>query len=203
MKRVNQVIIYLFSIVGLMLLSANAIHADENPFSQTDATASSEKNKSFTQGMCGMGRCGRCGGGMMWGGKGKPEIGDVTELPEPESKGAKLVNRFCTQCHALPNPKLHSKEGWLVTIERMNTRMQWMSSNSSTMNIQAPTDDELRTIIAYLETHALEPQEKTIRDDQQSITKRKTAIQILRESYARGEIDRKEFLQRLDDLKSL
>jgi len=206
MKRVNQVIIYLFSIVGLMLLSANAIHADENPFSQKDATASSEKNISLTQGMCGMGRCGRCGGGMMWGGKGKPKIGDVTELPEPGSKGSKLVNRFCTQCHALPNPKLHSKEGWLVTIDRMNTRMQWMSRNSSTMNIQAPTDDELRTLIAYLETHALDPQAKTTQDgqqEQQSITKEKTAIQVLRESYARGEIERKEFLQRLEDLKRL
>jgi len=156
MKKINQVIIYLFSIVGLMLLSANAIHADENPFSQKDATASSEKTKFFSQGVCGVGRCGRCGscgGGMMWGGKGKPKIGDVTELPESESQGAKLVNRYCTQCHALPNPKLHSEEGWLVTIERMNARMQWMSQNGN--EIVAPDKSELETLTAYMSKHAM------------------------------------------------
>lgn len=156
MKRVNKVIIYLLSIAGLMLLSANTVYADENPFSQKNVMPSSEKSKFFSQGMCGMGRCGRCGGcggSMMWGGKGKPKIGDIVELPEAKSQGAKLVNRFCTQCHALPNPQLHSEEGWLVTIDRMNARMQWMSQNGS--EIAAPGKSELETLIVYMRKHAL------------------------------------------------
>ena len=153
MKRVNKIIIYLISITGMMLLSINTVHADENPFSQKDVTTSSEKSKFFTQGMCGMGRCGGCGGSMMWGGKGKPEIGDIAELPEAKFQGAKLVNRYCTQCHALPNPKLHSEEGWLVTIERMNARMQWMSQNGS--EIVAPGKNELEALTAYIIKHSI------------------------------------------------
>jgi len=158
MKRVNLVIIYLFSLTGWMSFSINTVHADESPFTQKDVTSSSENSKTFSQGRCGMGRCGmgRCGGGgggMMWGGKGKPKIGDVTELPESKSQGAKLVNRYCTQCHALPNPKLHSTEGWSVTLERMNARMQWMSQNGN--EILAPTTNELETLTAYMRKHSL------------------------------------------------
>jgi len=104
-------------------------------------------------GRCGMGRCGGGGGGMMWGGKGKPKIGDITELPESNSPGAKLVNRYCTQCHALPNPKLHSTEGWSVTLERMNARMQWMSQNGN--EILAPSTNELEALTAYMRKHSL------------------------------------------------
>jgi len=153
MKRLSLVIIYLFSFTGLMLLSINTVHADENPFSQKDVSPSLEKSKFISRGMCGMGRCGGCGGGMMWGGKGKPKVGDITELPESNSQGAKLVNRYCTQCHALPNPKLHSTEGWSVTLERMNARMQWMNQNGN--DILAPSKNELETLTAYMRKHSM------------------------------------------------
>jgi hypothetical protein len=153
MKRVSLAIIYLFSLTGWMSFSINTVHADENPFTQNDVVSSSEKSKNFSRGMCGMGRCGGCGGGMMWGGKGKPKIGDITELPESKSQGAKLVNRYCTQCHALPNPRLHSTEGWLVTLERMNARMQWMSQNGN--EILAPSKNELEALTAYMRKHSL------------------------------------------------
>jgi len=35
----------------------------------------------------------------------------------------------------------------------MNARMQWMRQNSS-MAIAAPTSDELKAILAYMQTHA-------------------------------------------------
>jgi len=153
MKKVSLVLINFIGFTGLMLLSVNATHADENPFSQKDSTPSFESRKIMSQGMCGMGKCGRCGGGMMWGGKGKPKVGDITELPEPKSQGAKLVNRYCVQCHALPNPKLHSAERWLPTIERMNARMQSMSQNGN--EIFAPGETELETLTAYMRKHAM------------------------------------------------
>jgi len=149
MKIVKQLITYLFIFTGLTLLSANTVHADDNPFSQNDKVAPITKNNFLSQGMCGSGRC---GSGTMWGGKGKPKMGDITQLPEPQSQGAKLINQYCTQCHALPNPKLHSAEGWAPTVERMNARMQWMSQNGN--EIAAPSAGELETLKAYLRKHS-------------------------------------------------
>ncbi|MZG54748.1 MAG: cytochrome c [Nitrospinae bacterium] len=33
-------------------------------------------------------------------------------IPEPESHGAKLYLKKCTQCHGLPGPKRHTPEQW-------------------------------------------------------------------------------------------
>jgi hypothetical protein len=188
------------------LTSAPLIAADENPFQMREVQRPASSNQKLAQGMCGAcggnweGRCGGMMGGMTPGASGP------AEMPEPDSAGAKLVSQYCTQCHTLPSPVQHSASGWPSTVARMNTRMQWMSRNNSPMNIKAPTEDELRTLTAYLEKHAVDPQATSTSDGLQaprSIQAGKTAIEILRERYARGEIDRKEFQQRLEDLNKL
>lgn len=180
--------------------------ADENPFQIREVQRPAGTDQKLAQGMCGGGWEGRCGG-MMSGAM--PRALGPAQLPEPEAEGARLLTQYCTQCHDLPSPKQHSASGWPATVARMNTRMQWMSQSNSSMKIESPTANELRTLTAYLEKHAADPEAAAAttgvgasgsgRDVSSPVAK--SATEILRERYARGEIEREEFLQRLEDLK--
>jgi len=80
-------------------------------------------------------------------------------LPKPRSNGARLLQQFCTQCHKLPGPGMHTAAGWPPVVARMNRRMQMMSRMGMTMmgKIVAPTEREVAVIIAYLEKYAQKP----------------------------------------------
>jgi cytochrome c5 len=93
--------------------------------------------------------------GIMMGGQ-VPQGADPAELPEPHSPGATLVNHYCTQCHGLPTPLLHSDIGWPPVINRMGLRMDWLSNNDTKMGVFAPSPDELKTISEYMQKHARE-----------------------------------------------
>lgn len=80
---------------------------------------------------------------------------DPEHLPEPRSKGAQLFARYCTQCHELPGPGLHTADEWSSVVERMNRRMRMMSGMMR--DIEAPDNDEFRTLLAYLQQHAQMP----------------------------------------------
>ncbi len=43
-------------------------------------------------------------------------------LPEPESEGAQLVKKFCSDCHAPPSPLVHTAEEWPNVLYRMQER---------------------------------------------------------------------------------
>lgn len=83
----------------------------------------------------------------------KPE-----NLPEPNSTGAKLLIRYCAQCHDLPSPFMHSGEEWPVTAGRMFARMSMMSGmqGMSMMAIESPLAEEKETIVGYLKKHSME-----------------------------------------------
>ena len=71
-------------------------------------------------------------------------------MPEAEGEGAKLVQRYCVGCHAIPDPAQHAAARWpqiLVDMERqIHTRIM--------RNAPAPGREEWRTIEAYLRRHA-------------------------------------------------
>ncbi|HCA27802.1 MAG TPA: hypothetical protein DEP05_09255 [Betaproteobacteria bacterium] len=94
----------------------------------------------------------------MMGGRLPPGINPAF-LPEPRSEGARLLQKFCTQCHKLPGPGRHIAAEWPPVVARMNMRMRMMSRMGMTMmgRIAAPTEHEVDVITAYLEKYAQKP----------------------------------------------
>lgn len=80
-------------------------------------------------------------------------------LPVPHSEGARLIEQYCTQCHNLPGPGMHTAAEWPGVVTRMNTRMQMMRKMGMTMmgSIAAPSQQELDVITPYLEKYAQKP----------------------------------------------
>jgi mono/diheme cytochrome c family protein len=81
----------------------------------------------------------------------KPE-----DLPEPNSAGAKLMVKYCAQCHDLPSPAMHSAAEWPTIADWMFRRISMMGGMGMMggMNIEAPSPTEQQTIVAYLRKHS-------------------------------------------------
>lgn len=89
---------------------------------------------------------------------------DPALLPDSHSEGARLLVEFCTQCHALPGPGLHTAKEWPAVVGRMDVGMHVMGcvgmvlSGTGIMGrIDAPSGRELDAILAYLQRHAEKP----------------------------------------------
>lgn len=86
-----------------------------------------------------------------------PSIGP-SQLPEPHSEGAGVTARYCVQCHYLPNPQMHAADKWTLIVVRMVWRMRGKGNLGAVMKemmdrVQAPDDDEVRVLTAYLRKH--------------------------------------------------
>jgi cytochrome c5 len=91
-----------------------------------------------------------------------PPTLDARDLPERGSAGAALVRRYCVQCHNLPNPAMHNTAKWPGIVDRMVQRMQGRGNLGSLMSemmagVSAPTEQETRTLVAYLRRYAQRP----------------------------------------------
>jgi hypothetical protein len=93
---------------------------------------------------------GMMGPGMMGPGMmaGRP-LSSAKPLPEPTSQGAKLVSTYCVQCHAAPQPGLHTDAEWSSVTQRMQEHM-----NSGLQGIKTPTEQEMKTILSYMQKNA-------------------------------------------------
>ena len=91
-----------------------------------------------------------------------PPTFDASQLPEPDSAGARLTLKYCVQCHNLANPAMHHAAKWPGIVERMVLRMEGRGNLGGLMSemmagIQAPGAEEAKRIVAYLRKHAQLP----------------------------------------------
>lgn len=83
---------------------------------------------------------------------------DPATLPEAQSRGATLLQQYCTQCHQLTGPGRHTAEEWPAVLERMRMLMDVSRRFRGLMgSIQMPDREELRALGEYLSAHALQP----------------------------------------------
>lgn len=83
---------------------------------------------------------------------------DPAALPAAGSKGARLMATYCTQCHNLPSPAMHSRDDWPTILDRMYRRLDMMERWSSRwMSVKAPSGEEKQQLAAYVVDHAIRP----------------------------------------------
>jgi len=74
------------------------------------------------------------------------------DLPDPKSRGAQLVIQYCTQCHSLPTPTMHSATDWPSVARRMWLRMEMLPES---IGVKVPTPSDRYTILTYLLANSL------------------------------------------------
>jgi cytochrome c5 len=83
-----------------------------------------------------------------------PPVGVKPEsLPEPNSPGARVLQQYCTQCHALPSPAMHGAQDWPFV-----TRQMWLFIDQlqGDLGVQGPSTAERVQMLNYLTAHALQ-----------------------------------------------
>ena len=91
-----------------------------------------------------------------------PPTFEAAQLPQRDSRGAKLVIGYCVQCHNLANPAMHHAEKWPAIVQRMVLRMQGKGNMGTLMaemmaGVKAPNEADTRAIIEYLGRHGQTP----------------------------------------------
>lgn len=76
-------------------------------------------------------------------------------LPEAQSRGAFLLNRYCTQCHNLPGPDRHTSSEWQEVTDKMFMLMDVSSRfGGLTGKVEALQRQEQEIVRSYLKRHA-------------------------------------------------
>lgn len=91
---------------------------------------------------------GMMGGGMMGGSAATPQSKtDSNDQALDNNPGAKLFQRDCSQCHALPSPLAHKANQWPSVVERMRTHLRQYGGRDL-------SEKETKAILDYLKEHA-------------------------------------------------
>lgn len=79
-------------------------------------------------------------------------------LPAAGSAGAGLMAAYCTQCHNLPSPAMHSRDDWPTILDRMYRRLDKTAGWSARrISVKAPNGEEKQRLAAYVVAHAMRP----------------------------------------------
>jgi hypothetical protein len=84
------------------------------------------------------------------------------QLPQRDSRGARLLLAYCVQCHNLPNPAMHHAAKWPGIVQRMVLRMEGRGNMGTLMaemmaGVKAPSAEDTKAIVAYLRRHSQQP----------------------------------------------
>jgi hypothetical protein len=91
-----------------------------------------------------------------------PPTFELRQLPDPRSRGARLLVDYCVQCHNLPNPAMHEANKWPAVFERMVVRMRGKGNMGELMKdmmagVQAPSEEEANILLGYLRKNGQTP----------------------------------------------
>lgn len=91
-------------------------------------------------------------------------------LPEPNTRGPALLQAYCTQCHWLPDPQMHTAAEWPVLTRRMLMRAETLADRlggpvteglmgeiliAGLGTTALPQPSDVDSLIAYLERNAM------------------------------------------------
>jgi hypothetical protein len=79
---------------------------------------------------------------------------DAKRIPEVNSARAESFRVACGQCHALPDPLMHTANEWRAVVERMQKNMEWMNRVVGTKPMPGEPQLKIEDINAFLIRHA-------------------------------------------------
>ncbi|MDF1530616.1 MAG: hypothetical protein P1R74_15975 [Sedimenticola sp.] len=78
-------------------------------------------------------------------------------LPDSSSRGARLLARYCTQCHNLPGPDRHTAEEWQEVLPKMSMLMDVSNRFGGLMGrVEALPPSDQALLQSYLNRHAVD-----------------------------------------------
>ena len=81
------------------------------------------------------------------------------DLPGPDSEAAQLHERYCTACHALATPQIHSAADWPRVFRRMWLRMEGLPGPN---RVPIPSSAERTVMLRYFIEHAIRVSDVTL-----------------------------------------
>lgn len=79
---------------------------------------------------------------------------DAKQVPEVNAPRAESFRVACGQCHALPDPRMHTAREWPAVVERMQRNMEWMNRVVGSRPIPGEPQLKIEDINAFLARHA-------------------------------------------------